>query len=110
MPEPLLELVAVGDLAAAIRHGGGLRGDGLDDDLEPPPPADLVLGRVHEDPVHPGIEPIHLAELRELPPASDERLLDGVLGEVGVAQDQPGDRVEVVDLARGELPECLAVA
>jgi len=65
---------------------------------------------VHEDPIHPGVEAVDVAELRELPPAPDERLLNGVLGQVWVAQDEPGDRVEAVDLARGELPERLAVA
>jgi len=49
-------------------------------------------------------------ELRQLPPAPDERLLDGVLGEVRVAQDELADRVETVDLAGSQLPEGIPIA
>jgi hypothetical protein len=38
----------------------------------------------------------------QLTPTADEGLLDGVLGELRVAEHQLGDRVEAVDLARGE--------
>jgi hypothetical protein len=103
-----LELVAVRDVSTPIRDGrfGARR---LDGDLEPPPPVDLVLRGTDEDPVQPAVEAGDVAELGELAPAPDERLLDRILGEIRVAQHEPGDRVEAVHLARGELPERLAV-
>jgi len=74
-----------------------------------PSPTVLVGGRAHEDPVEPAIETLDVAQLGQLAPAPDERLLDGVLGEVRVAQDESGNRVEAVDLAGRELPEGFSI-
>ena len=74
------------------------------------PPAPILVGRgPHQDPVQPAVEPLDVAQLGQLTPAADERLLDGVLGELRVAQDESGDRMEAVDLAGSELPEGLPI-
>ena len=56
-----------------------------------------VAAGVEEDPVKPGIEAIGIAQGGQVPPASDERLLDGVLRAVRVPQDEPGRGVEPTD-------------
>ena len=52
---------------------------------------------VQEEPVEPGVEAVGVAQGGQVPPASDERLLDGVLGAVGVPEDESGGGVEPAD-------------
>ena len=40
---------------------------------------ELVAAGVEEEPVEPGVEAIEVAQGGQVPPAADERLLDGVL-------------------------------
>ena len=52
-----------------------------------------------QDPSDPGFEPVRLPELGELPPGRDEGVLQGVLGQSGIAQDPEGDREQrIADL------------
>ena len=48
----------------------------------------------YEQPVEPGVEAIGAAQCGQVTPGPDERLLDGVLGLVGIAQDEPGGSVQ----------------
>ena len=57
----------------------------------------------------PGVEPIGLAEPRELAPGRDERLLDGVLGQADVTQDPMRDGEQPICRATGEGGEGLLV-
>ena len=60
----------------------------------------LRVAGVDENAVEPRLEPIEVAQGGELPPHLDEGHLDGVLGEVRVAQDPMGDEnAAVADLA-----------
>ncbi len=45
---------------------------------------------------NPGLKAGRVAEVRELAPGRDEGALQGVLGEIAVAQDPDGDRVQPV--------------
>src|SRR4029078_5795778 len=56
----------------------------------------VVGAGVDEQPVQPGIEARPVAQSPEVAPGTHERVLDGVLSRVLVAQDPPGDRVETV--------------
>ena len=58
----------------------------------------------------PGVEAPQVAQRGEVPPGSDERLLDGVLGPVGIAQDQPGGRVHALDRGARERGKGVMVA
>ena len=60
--------------------------------------------------MQPGFEAIGVAQRSELPPGEDERGLDRVLGQVGVAQDPERDRHAVVADRAGEGVEGLSVA
>lgn len=107
--EGLLDLVAIRAIPSAIRSRW-LQVDRLYGRLEPPPATEFIRHGMHEDPVQPPIEPIDVAEFRQLPPAAHQRFLNSVLGKVRVAQDEPGDRMKPIDLARGELAEGFPVA
>jgi hypothetical protein len=78
--------------------------------LYPTPPAGLVDNGPHEDPVKPRAESIGVAESRELLPAADHRFLDRVVGHIRVAQDEPGDRVQPINLAGRQLGERVSIA
>jgi hypothetical protein len=45
----------------------------------------------------PGVETRGVAERREVTPAADERLLDGVLSAISVPENKSGDRIEAID-------------
>ena len=107
--EAALELVPVGEDPRAVRDTR-LGRDPLDVRLMPPQAGVLVRRGAHQDPVQPPVEPVDVAQLRELAPATDEGFLDGVLGKIGVAQHKPGDRQQPTDLGGGKLTERLPVA
>jgi len=62
-----------------------------------------------EDSMEPGLEAFGFAERRQLPPRSDERLLDGVLGAPDVAQDPMCDDEQPVSRAASDGGEGLLV-
>ena len=89
-----LEVITIGrrGLTVTDRMGHDLRELDLD-----PAPLDgpkLVAARVQEQPVEPGLEAVRIPQGRQVPPASDHRLLDGVLRAVGIPKDEAGGGVE----------------
>jgi len=58
---------------------------------------ELIAAGVEEEPMQPGVEAIGIAQRGQVPPASDERLLDGVLRAVGILQDESSRGVEPTD-------------
>ena len=79
-----LDLVPVGRGRLGVRHRGGIDLGELDLDAPSLGCPELIAAGVEEQPVEPGIEAVGVAQRGEVPPAPDERLLDGVLGAVGV--------------------------
>ena len=47
--------------------------------------------------MEPGVEPLRVAQAREVAPSPDVCILDRVTREFGVAQDEAGDRFEARD-------------
>src|SRR5436190_20832633 len=94
-PEPSLELIA-------IRHGGRavLRHWLCMDHPDFRRPSTLMTSDVgagiDEEPTHPCVEPIGVAEPWQLPPRVDESFLNGVLGARPVSEDEEGDAIEAV--------------
>ena len=58
----------------------------------------------------PGFEAIRVTQGRELAPDGDEGALQGVLGEIAVAQDPGGQRVHPVAGHADQRRECIAIA
>ena len=59
-----------------------------------PQPARLIDAGAIQQAVEPGVEAVGAAQCGQVTPGSDERLLDGVLGLVGIAQDEPGGGIQ----------------
>jgi hypothetical protein len=94
-----VELVAIVDGQELVRGGGCVRIEQDDIRREVPTTPRFGIAGVDEDPMEPRLEPIQVAERRELPPHLDEGYLDRVLCEVGVAQDPVRDEdAAVADL------------
>ena len=70
-----------------------------------PGPATLGVAGAHEEPVRPGVKARRVAELGQVPPDREQRLLRRVLGEIGVAQDPVRHRMEPVAHGDGEARE-----
>ena len=54
----------------------------------------LVDGLADEDPVQPRVETVRIAETPQVAPGDHQRVLQGVLGPIDVAEDALGDREE----------------
>ncbi len=107
--ERSIELIAVDDGAALVRDRPIVVAQ--QHDLGPTPDAaPLVVARVDEEAPQPGLEPGRVAEAGQLAPRSDERLLGGVVGPVGVAEDRARERVHPVDVRVRERRERVVVA
>ena len=65
---------------------------------------------MHQQAAQPGLEPIGIAQGRQVTPATDERLLCGVLGTVGVAQHGACRREQAVDRLGGDGRERVSIA
>ena len=78
-----LDLVPVGRGRLGVGHREGMDLGELDLDAPALGRAQLIAAGVEEEPVEPGVEAIGVAQRGQVPPAPDERLLDGVLGPVG---------------------------
>ena len=114
--EAALELVAVGDpaegvrLVPADRVGVGVVGEQPDDRPAAPLAAGLRDAGPNDDPVGPGVEAVRVAQPRQLVPDRDQRLLQGILGEVVVAQDPVGGREQAAGRQAHQRLEGLLVA
>jgi hypothetical protein len=108
--KPALELVAIGDRVDAVRldpviDRQDMEGFGAQRRVRRGPRA----ASPEEQPVRPGIEAGRVAELRQVTPDAEGRLLAGVLGEVRVAQDPVGDRVQSITHDDREARTCPAI-
>ena len=72
-------------------------------------PAVPPRSSVEQQPIHPGVEPIRIAEPRQLTPGDHQRLLHGILGSADIPEDPPGDRVQPIAERAGQDRECLSV-
>ena len=72
-------------------------------------PARLRVAGSDEESHRPGVEPIRIAEPRQLTPGDHQRLLHGVLGSVDVAEDPLGDREQPVASRAGQDGEGVSI-
>ena len=56
----------------------------------------LGYADVNEEALQPGIEPVRIAEPSQIAPGDHQRVLQGILGPIDVAEDPLGGREEVV--------------
>jgi hypothetical protein len=91
------DLVSIGRSRLGVRHRKGMDLGKLDLDAPALGGPELIAAGVEKDPVKPGFETIRIAQGGQVPPASDERLLDSVLRTVRVPQDEPSRGVQPTD-------------
>jgi len=82
---------------ACIDEARRLRRHRVDIEAVAPESARLVDAGPVEQAMEPGVEARRAPQCRQIAPGPDERLLDGVLGLIGVAEDEPRGRVQPED-------------
>ena len=84
---------------AGRRSSTGTLGGGSQLDLDDPAasPRRIIEAGTDGEPVDPGVEPVGVAQPREVPPGVDQRILDRVARELRVPEDEAGGRVQPRD-------------
>jgi succinyl-CoA synthetase beta subunit len=108
--EAAFELVAVGHGRRGVVRGRKVDRGQFHIEAMAPKAARLIDAGADEQAVEPCVEAIGAAQRWQIPPGSDERLLDGVLGLLGIAQDEPGGRIQPEDRGSCKLGEGVMIA
>ena len=98
-PEPTFEKVAPSHCLSGVgghRFDGDIEGHQVD--RGPACRARELETDADQDARRPGLEPVGLAQVRQFPPRDDERPLDGVVGEIDVAEDPSRDPEQAVPM------------
>ena len=108
--ESAFDLVAVRDGRLDAGDGGRMKVRELDVDAMAPKPSRLIDAGMDEHPMHPGVEEVRIPQRGQVAPGADERVLHGVLGLFGIAEDEPGGRVQTGDRGACQLGEGVMIA
>jgi hypothetical protein len=108
--EASLQLVAVGQVAGRVFGCRTVNGQDVDLDRALASPARLVVARIDQKPLEPGVEAGRIPEAANIAPGMDEALLYRVLAPVPIVEDPEGQREQSVIRGPGEHLECLVVA
>ena len=108
--EAAFELVAIRDERFDAGHRRRFEFGELDIDAMAPEPSRLIDAGVDEQPVEPGVEAIRVAQRGQHAPGPDERVLDGVLGLIGIPEDEPGGGIQAGDRGGCQLGEGVMIA
>jgi hypothetical protein len=92
-----LDLFPVGGRRLSVHHRDWKELGKLDLEASPLGKALLVPTGIQEEPVEPSVEAINVAKSGQVPPAPDERLLDGVLCSIGISKDETGRGIQPAD-------------
>ena len=94
--EPALELVPIGDCQQGIRRGRSVDRQHPQDRRSTTLARRLVDAFVDEEALYPRVEPVRIAESSKVTPGDHQRILEGILGPIDVAEDPLRDREEAV--------------
>ena len=79
------------------------------DDLElgvPAPVSACVLdAHVREHALEPEVEPVRIAEVRQVTPGDHQRVLQGILGPIDIPKNPSGDREQAIDARADQVHE-----
>ena len=98
-PEPAFELVPVGDREELVGRGRSVDRQHPEVGHATPFPARLADADVDQELLEPRVEPVRIAERPQVTPGDHQRILEGILGPVDVAEDPLCDREQPI--ARG---------
>jgi hypothetical protein len=93
-PERRVKEIALGKRIRVVGHGYGVDRRELDLDRAPATAPTEIETRVDAQSLQPGADAIRIAKPGQIAPGTDQALLDRILGQVRVAKDQPGGRVQ----------------
>ena len=92
--EAAFDLVALLREEGAIGHGGHVDLDELDVESVTAQTPRLIEARTDEQSVQPRVEAIGAAQRGQITPRADKGFLDGVLGRVGIAENQASGGIQ----------------
>ena len=107
--EAPLELVPIGDADEVVGRGRDVQRQ--DAEVRDPSTLALRLGEAGADDeaMEPRVEPVWIAEPGQVTPGDDQRLLQGILSPIDVAEDPMGERVQSVAADPDQVGVCLPV-
>jgi phage gp37-like protein len=109
-PERVVEQFTIREVARQIRRRRHVDRRQVDLDRTPPTTPGEIETRVDEQAMQPGVEPIRIAQSRQISPNADEGVLDRVTRELRVPQNEAGCRVQPHDGDIDELGEGVMIA
>jgi hypothetical protein len=109
-PEASIELVSIGDSAKLVRRGRIVDREHVQVADPLALPTGLGDADVGEEPMDPGVEPVRIAEARQVTPGDHQRFLQGILGSIDVTKDPMGDREEAATAKADQVDECRLIA
>jgi hypothetical protein len=108
--EGALQLVAVGELGEVVARLLPFDGELRQLDHATARAPGVVTAGIDEEAVQPCVEGAGIAQTPDLAPGLDQRVLNGVLRGIPIAQDPPRDRVQPVVCGGREDIESLVIA
>jgi len=94
--EPAIEQIAVSDAEELVRGGRPVDRQGPEVGGPAALPRRLSDADVDEEPLQPRVEAVRIAEPAKVAPGDHQRVLQGILGPIDVAQDPLGDHEQPV--------------
>jgi hypothetical protein len=94
--EATLQLVAIGDAQEVVRRAGKIDWEDPDGRAEASLTPRHGDARPDKETVQPRVEAVRIAESGQVTPSDHQRVLDGILGPIDVAEDPLCDREEPV--------------
>ncbi len=70
----------------------------------------VVDAHVREHALEPEVEPVRIAEVRQVTPGDHQRVLQGILGPVDIMKDPAGDPEQAIEASAHQVHECDLVA
>jgi len=92
--EAAVELVSICDAQQLVLSGGPFHRKHVKIVDALPLPAGLCDADIREEPVDPGVEPVRIAEVRQVTPGDHQCVLQGILGPVDIPKDSMRDSEE----------------
>jgi hypothetical protein len=110
LEERSLQLVAVDELGKVVARLLPVDRERRQLDRAPAIPPGMITAGVDEEAVQPGVEGTGVAQTPDLTPSLHQRVLNGILRGIPIAQDPPRNRVQAVVCGGREGIECLVIA
>jgi hypothetical protein len=107
--EAPLELVPVGDVQEVVARIRDVHRQDAKIRRETALARRLGETRSDDEAMEPGVEPVRIAESRQITPGDHQRVLQGILGPIDVTKDPLSERVEAVATHTDQVGVCLPV-